>query len=62
MDMYIRIPSGIILMRGQLVHRLSHNPYIIENGNKVFLTDAEKKLAREMRRVFAGLIDGEEQK
>lgn len=57
MNIYIEIPSGKIILDGRLVHRLKSKPYTIVKGEKVSLTEAEKKLAREMRKAFAPLIE-----
>ena len=62
MDMQIQIPSGKIFLNGHLVKSLKRNPYIDVNGIKSPLSEDEKRIAREMRKAFAELIDGEEQK
>lgn len=59
MDMQIVIPSGEIRLDGYPVQRMHRKPYIIQNGDQRFLTDAEKRLAKEMRKVFAPMLDKE---
>jgi len=59
MNMFIEIPSGKILLNGNLVESLKHKPYTLVNGEKVFLTEEEKRMAREMRKAFAQIIDME---
>lgn len=60
MDMYIKVPSGDIFLNGHHVKSLKRNPYIITDGIKIPLSDAEKEMAREMRKAFAEIIDEEE--
>ncbi len=62
MEMHISIPSGAIYLGGKIVHSLKSKPYIIIDGVKSPLSEAEKKLAREMRKAFKPLIEKGEQK
>ena len=57
MNMHIEIPSGVIYLDGHRVFRLRYKPFTIVNEKQVFLTADEKRLAKEMTKAFAPLID-----
>lgn len=56
MNMHIVVPSGMIYLNGHLVQG-KRKPYIMIGNVKSFLSDDEKKLATEMRKAFAPIID-----
>lgn len=62
MQMHIEIPSGKVFLNGHVVHRLKRMPYIVVDGVRSPLSEEEKKLAREMQKVFAPLTEMEESK
>lgn len=57
MDMHIVVPKGTIYLNGAVVQSLKRNPYTVVDGEKVYLTEDEKRLAREMTKAFKPLIE-----
>ena len=56
-NMHIEVPSGKVFLNDVQVVSLKRKPYIMVNGKKVFLNDAQKALARGMVKAFAPMID-----
>lgn len=56
-SMRIEVPSGRVYLNEHRVFRVRRKPYIMIDGEQVFLTDTQKVLARGMVKAFAPMID-----
>lgn len=56
-SMHIEVPSGKVFLNGAQVVSLKRKPYIMVDGEKIFLNDTQKVLARGMVKAFAPMID-----
>lgn len=60
--MTIEIPSGRIRLDGKLVISLHYKPYVWFDGDKVYLTEEQKRIAKEMRKAFEPMIEKKRKK